>query len=322
MNNELNNNIYTPETSFSASEFEWVGQDVSKSEEITRPSTSFWQDAWGRIKRDKIALTLVIILAIVILCSIFVPMLMPYKFDEQHMQHINARLFFRGDGCFHLLGTDGLGRDTLVRVWSGGRISMLIAFATVSINVVVGCIYGGFAGYMGGTVDNIMMRIVEILVGIPYMLIVILLMVIMEPGIYTIILAMASTGWTGMARMVRGEVLRLKEQEFVIAAKAMGGSASRILIKHLFPNVLSIIIVNLTLSIPSAIFSEAFLSYIGLGVKPPIASWGSLCNEAAGLYKLYPEQLFVPAICISLTMLSFNLLGDKLRDAFDPKLRR
>ena len=322
MNNELNNELYTVETSIPTSEFEWVGQDVSKSEEITRPSTSFWQDAWGRIKRDKIALTLVIVLTTIVLCSIFVPMLMPYGFDEQHMQHINARLFFKGDGCFHILGTDGLGRDTLVRVWSGGRISMLIAFATVSINVGVGCIYGGFSGYFGGNVDNIMMRIVEILVGIPYMLIVILLMVVLEPGIPTIILALAATGWCGMARMVRGEVLRLKEQEFVIAAKAMGGNATRILVKHLFPNVLSIIIVNLTLSIPSAIFSEAFLSYIGLGVLPPIASWGSLCNEAQGLFKLYPEQLFVPAICISITMLSFNLLGDKLRDAFDPKLRR
>lgn len=322
MNNELNNELYTKESSIPANEFEWIGQDPFKSEEITRPSTSFWADAWGRIKRDKIALGLVILLATIILCSIFVPMLMPYGFDEQHMNHINARLFFSGDGCFHLLGTDGLGRDMLVRVWSGGRISMLIAFATVSINVVVGCIYGGFSGYIGGNVDNIMMRIVEVLVGIPYMLIVILLMVALKPGIPTIILAMAATGWTGMARMVRGEVLRLKEQEFVIAAKAMGGNATRILLKHLFPNVLSIIIVNLTLSIPSAIFSEAFLSYIGLGVLPPIASWGSLCNEAAGLYKLYPEQLFVPAICISLTMLSFNLLGDKLRDAFDPKLRR
>ena len=138
----------------------------------------------------------------------------------------------------------------------------------------------------------------------------------------TIIIAMGVTGWTGMARMVRGEVIRLKQQEFVIAVKAMGASPYRILVKHLFPNMLSIIIVNLTLAIPGAIFSEAFLSYIGLGVQVPYASWGSLCQEAASLYRYYPEQLFAPALLISLTMLSFNLLGDKLRDAFDPKLRR
>ena len=293
---------YTQESSIDASEFEWVGQDAEKSEEISRPSLSFWQDAWGRIKRDRLALILVIFLGFVILCSVFVPMISPYGFDEQHLTHVNARMFYHDGTCFHILGTDALGRDTLVRVWSGGRISLIIAFATVTINCVIGCIYGGISGYFGGTVDNIMMRIVEVIVGIPYMLIVILLMVAMEPGIYTIVLAMAATGWTGMARMVRGEVLRLKEQEFVIAAQSMGASPKRILVKHLFPNVLSIIIVNLTLAIPSAIFSEAFLSYIGLGVQPPLASWGSLCQEAAAVYRYYPEQLFAPAILISLTM--------------------
>lgn len=318
----MNENMLTPESSIDASEFEWVGQDVEKSEEISRPSTTFWQDAWGRIKREKSAVIFLCVLLAIIVLSVFVPMISPYTLNEQHYEHVNAGLFYNDGTCFHILGTDALGRDTLVRIWEGGRISLLIAFVTVAINGVIGGIYGGISGYFGGVIDNILMRIVEVITGIPYLLVVILLMTVMEPGVMTIVVAMIATGWSGMARLVRGEVIRLKEQEFVIAAQAMGASAKRILVQHLFPNVLSIIIVNLTLAIPSAIFSEAFLSFIGLGVQVPLASWGSLCQEAIGNFRHYPMQLFIPAFLISITMLSFNLLGDKLRDAFDPKLRR
>ena len=257
-----------------------------------------------------------------IVCTVFIPMFFPYTSSEQHTWHVNMGPLFSGDGCFHLFGTDYLGRDLFVRIWEGGRISLIIAFVTVLVNCLIGVVYGGISGYFGGIVDDIMMRIVEIVNGIPYLLIVILLMTVMDRGVTTIIIALVAVGWVGMARLVRGQVIQLKEQEFVIAAKTMGVPASRIIIKHLVPNLLSIIIVNLTLAIPSAIFNEAFLSFIGLGVRVPLASWGTLAQDGITNFRYYPSQLLIPAFFISITMLSFNLLGDKLRDAFDPRLRR
>lgn len=167
-----------------------------------------------------------------------------------------------------------------------------------------------------------MMRVVEVINGIPYLIVVILLMMVLDPGMGAIIVAYSLVGWTGMARLVRGQIVALKEQEFVIAAQAMGAKPSRIIAKHLLPNLLSVVIVNVTLAIPSVIFSEAFLSFIGLGVPIPMSSWGTLANDAILVFRSYPMQLFLPSICICLTMLGFNLLGDALRDAFDPKLRR
>lgn len=312
----------TPESHIDASEFEWVGQDLEKSEEIKRPSISFWQDAFGRLKRDKSSIVFLTILIIIVLCAIIFPMVWPYTQFEQHLDHINKGPLFNNGTCFHLFGTDELGRDLFVRIWEGGRISLRIAMVSVLVNCCIGVVYGGISGYFGGMIDNIMMRIVEVINGIPYLLIVILLMTILPRGEMTIIIAMISVGWVGMARLVRGEIIRLKEQEFVIAAKSMGASASRIIAKHLFPNILSIIIVNLTLAIPSAIFTEAFLSYIGIGIPVPYASWGTLAQSGINNFRYYAYQLIFPAFFISITMLSFNLLGDKLRDAFDPKLRR
>ena len=183
-------------------------------------------------------------------------------------------------------------------------------------------LYGSISGYIGGRVDNIMMRIVEIINGIPYLLVVILLGIVLRPGVGTIILAYSAVGWIGMARLARGQVISLKEQEFVVAVKALGANSSRIIVRHLVPNILSIIIINLTLTIPNAIFTEAFLSFIGLGVPIPDASWGTLAQDGALTMVAYPMRLFWPALFISITMLCFNLLGDALRDAFDPRLRR
>ena len=317
----LNENL-TIDSDIDSSEFEWVGSDKKKSEDITRPSISFWQDAFGRLKKDKVAVICTTILLIIGLCAIIIPMISPYSSIEQHTQHVSQGPLFNNGTCFHIFGTDDLGRDLFVRIWEGARISLMIAFVTVLSNCFIGVVYGGIAGYFGGRIDNIMMRIVEIVNGIPYLLIVILLMTVLPKGFITIVIAMVSVGWVGMARLVRGEVMRLKEQEFIIAAKSMGGSATRIIAKHLFPNILSIIIVNLTLAIPSAIFTEAFLSYIGLGIPAPAASWGTLAQSGISNFRYYPYLLFFPAFFISITMLSFNLLGDKLRDAFDPKLRR
>ncbi len=254
--------------------------------------------------------------------SIVMPMISQYTMSEISDSHNLGLMSEDVHGNFHIFGTDNLGRDSWTRLWYGGRISLLIAFVAVGINCIIGIIYGGISGYLGGWVDNIMMRIVEIVSGIPYLLVVILLMTIMKPSISTIIIAYALVGWVGMARLVRGQVIQLKEQEFVISARTMGAGAGRILMRHLVPNTLSVIIVNLTLAIPSAIFTEAYLSFIGLGVPLPQASWGTLANDGITNFRYYPEQLLIPAILISLTMLGFNLLGDKLRDAFDPKLRR
>ena len=186
----------------------------------------------------------------------------------------------------------------------------------------IGVLYGGISGYFGGLVDNIMMRIVEAIYAIPMTIYVILIMIVLKPGLTSIIIALTISFWVTMARIVRGQIISLKEQEFVLAAKTIGASPLRIILKHLIPNCIGTIIVTLTLSVPDAIFQEAFLSFIGLGIAPPLASWGSLASDALGGYQLYPYQLAFPAIAICLTMLAFNLLGDGLRDALDPKMRR
>lgn len=308
------------------SRFEWVGANATDSESITRPSTSYWRDAMHRLSKNKAAMFCAGTIIVIILLAIFVPIFSPYTISEQHLSHTNVGMWFKDptDGHYHLFGTDTLGRDIFTRVWSGARISLIISFTAVFVNFIIGIIYGGISGYLGGAVDNILMRIIEIINGIPYLIIVILLMMVLsrEMGILSMIIAYAAVGWTGMARLVRGQVMSLKQQDYVIAAKVMGARPSRIISKHLLPNTLSIVIVNITLAIPSAIFTEAFLSYIGLGVPVPLASWGTLANDGSRVFQMYPSQLIVPAVLISLTMLSFNLLGDGLRDALDPRLRR
>jgi oligopeptide transport system permease protein len=306
------------------SQFEWVGANAEEANKIGRPSTNYWKDAMHRLSKNKAAIVCLIIIVIIILLSIFVPVFSKYTISEQHLSHTDAPMFFTDstDGHMHIFGTDTLGRDIFTRTWSGGRVSLFIAFAAVFINFVVGIIYGGISGYVGGAVDNVMMRIIEIINGIPYLIIVVLLMMVIPPGAMTMVIAYATVGWTGMARLVRGQIMSLKQQDYIVAAKVMGARPARIIGKHLLPNTLSVVIVNITLAIPSAIFTEAFLSYIGLGVPVPMASWGVLANDGSRVFQMFPSQLIIPAICISLTMLSFNLLGDGLRDALDPKLRR
>ncbi len=306
------------------SRFEHIGANALESEEITRPSTSFFKDAMNRLFRNPVAVLCMVILSIIILMSIIVPFVSPYGMEDIFITSANAGLGHVDpvNGNVAIFGTDTLGRDLFVRVWEGGRTSLTIAFAAVGINIVVGLVYGGISGYFGGWVDNVMMRIVEIISGIPYLLIVILLSMVLPKGMISLIIAYAVVGWTGMARLVRGQIVSLKEQEFVIAAKTMGASSPRIIAKHLIPNTFSVVIVSMTLSIPSAIFTEAFLSFLGMGVPIPQASWGTLANDGIQVFQQYPHQLLVPALLISLTMLAFNLLGDALRDALDPKLRR
>ena len=221
-------------------------------------------------------------------------------------------------------GTDSLGRDLLIRVMYGARISLLVAFIATMVNFVIGVTYGAIAGYEGGQVDNIMMRIVDIINSVPLVLYIILLMVMIDSqgGLGSIVLTLGTVYWVGMARLVRGQILALKEQEFILAARALGVPTTKIIFKHLIPNAMGPIIVSMTMMIPSAIFTESFLSFIGLGVSAPMASWGTLANNALSGILTYPYQLFFPATAIALTMLAFNFLGDGLRDALDPRLRK
>ena len=222
----------------------------------------------------------------------------------------------------YILGTDTLGRDILTRLMYGTRVSLMVAFIAVLVNIVIGIIYGGISGYIGGTVDGVMMRIVDIINTIPLTLYVILIMVLMGSGLKSIIVALGTVYWVNMARVVRGQVLTLKEQEFVMAAKTIGSSTTTILFQHLIPNTLGSILVTATMLIPSAIFMEAFLGYLGIGLQPPLASLGTMCNDATETLRSCPHQLFIPALVICLIMFAFNFVGDGLRDALDPKLKK
>ncbi|MFD2657790.1 oligopeptide ABC transporter permease [Gracilibacillus thailandensis] len=219
-------------------------------------------------------------------------------------------------------GTDSMGRDLWTRIWSGTQISLYIGFLAAMIDMVIGVIYGGISGYYGGRTDNIMQRIIEILSGIPNLVVVILMIILLKPGLIAITIALTITGWIGMARIVRGQVLKLKGQEFILAARTLGANDKRILMKHLIPNVTGMIIINTMFTIPSAIFFEAFLSFIGLGLQPPIASLGTLIDTAFDDYRVFPYMLLYPAVIISLLMIGFNILADGLRDALDPKMRK
>lgn len=222
----------------------------------------------------------------------------------------------------YLFGTDALGRDILTRLMYGTRVSLLVAFVAAGVNLILGIVYGGISGYFGGRVDMAMMRVVDIISTIPLTLYVILIMVLMGAGLQSIMVALGTTYWVDMARVVRGQVLSLKQQEFVLAAKTIGSSAKTVLLAHLIPNAMGSILVTVTMLIPSAIFMEAFLGFLGIGLQPPLASLGTMCNDATENLRTCPYQLFIPALVIVLIMFAFNFVGDGLRDALDPKLRK
>ncbi len=396
------------EQSINKALWENIPKENKDAEVISRPSMTYWQDAWRRLKKNKLSMLGLLFIFFMVLTAIIGPYVISHDYSTQQLQlanippkfdiykvddttyfymHSEYKLFnVTADGLLsdkiketendltnrkrvynidgneivldysyaskkaednpdgvkfklymngeelkvydtvrnkaYILGTDGLGRDMLARVIYGARISLLIAFIATVVNFFIGVLYGGISGYFGGRVDNIMMRIVDIINVIPLLLYVILLSVIIGSGLKSIIIALGSVYWVSMARIVRGQVLSLKEQEYVLAARTLGASSMRIMIRHLIPNAMGPIIVSMTMLIPSAIFTEAFLSFIGLGVNAPLASWGTLANDALGGLRSYPYQLFYPSLAISVTMLAFNFLGDGLRDALDPRLRK
>lgn len=292
-------------------------QDARLKEKITRPSLSFWQDVWRRFRLNKVAVAGFGTLIFLALFAIFGPIICPHTYYETHLALKN-----QSPSKEFWFGTDDLGRDLFARTSGGARISLFVGITAALIDLALGVLWGGVAALAGGKIDSLLMRIADILYAIPYLLVVIMLMVVMGSGLVPIIIALTITGWIGMARIVRGQLLQLKEQEYIQAAIALGASNRRILLKHLIPNAMGPIIVTVTITIPVAIFTEAFLSFLGLGVQAPIASWGTMASDGLPAMRYYPWRLFFPAFFISITMLAFNLVGDGLRDAIDPKLRK
>lgn len=296
--------------------FEPLDSSEKNNEFIAVESKTYLQDAWRRFKKNKLALFGLIFLILITLAAIIIPMVSPFTYDGQDLANRNAL-----PNMVHLMGTDKLGRDIMVRVMYGARISLTIGFVAAFLNLIIGVIYGGISGFVGGKVDMVMMRIVDCIYAIPSMLYVILIMMIFGSNMFSVLLGISISSWVGMARQVRSQIQTLKQQEFSMAAFVIGTSKKRILFKHLIINCMGPIIVSATLMVPNAIFTESFLSFIGIGISAPQASWGTLASEARGLVQSYPVQIIWPVAAICLTMLSLNFIGDGFGEALDPKKR-
>lgn len=294
-----------------------VHVDESEKEHIAHPNLTAFEEGWLRLKKNKAAVASLFTLIAIGLLALLAPVFSAYSYKET-----NYDIIYQIPSVAHLFGTDQFGRDLWVRTWMGTRISLLIAFVAAFLDLTVGVVYGAVSALIGGKVDAVMQRFIEILVGIPHLIIVILLMMIMPAGIWTIVVALSITGWVNMARLVRAEILKLKNQEFVLAARVLGTSTSRIIWKHLIPNTVGVIVINAMFTIPSAIFTEAFLSFIGIGMQEPKASLGVLINNGYQVLRNFPHVLIFPAIVIVLIMVCFSILGDGLRDALDPRMRK
>jgi oligopeptide transport system permease protein len=286
-------------------------------QDISGTRTGYWRDAWRRLKQNKAAILSLYAIGFIFALVVFGPHVSPYSYTKQNLIFQNMP-----PSLEHWFGTDNVGRDLLTRCLYGAGISLTVGIFATFISLTIGVLYGGIAGFSGGRVDNIMMRVVDVFYSIPLLLWVILLMVLLKPGLQNILAAIGMTYWLSMARIVRGQVLALKEQDYVLAARAMGAGKMRIILKYLIPNSIGPILVTATFNIPQAIFTEAFLSFIGLGVGAPMASLGMLASDALSGLRSFPYQLFFPAGAICVMMLAFNFLGDGLRDALDPRMRK
>lgn len=310
-------NFNSGETVVTDDMFDRVGTKGLSGEVLSKPSLTYWADVWRRFRSNKLAL-LGLVLIILVVATIYLGPLISGK-DYQFMNPSVKNLTPNSEYWF---GTDDMGRDMFTRVCYGGRISILIGLSCTLVMFVIGSLLGAISGLKGGLVDDVIMRFVEFIGNLPYLIIVLILSVVLGRSIFSLVLAMSLTSWTGTARMVRGQILQIKEQDFVEAAMALGADTKRIIMKHLLPNTLGIIMVTITMSVPGFIFGEAFLSYIGLGVEAPKTSWGALASAGQQRLMFYPHELFFPCLMIVLTILAFHLIGDGLSDALDPKLRK
>lgn len=288
--------------------------NIESNQGVAETGTSLWQDAWHRLIKNKLALGSLGVLILLIVISAITPWIAPYGYEEQ-----NLMLGAAPPSLEHWLGTDVLGRDMLTRIMYGGRMSLMVGFIATSVALVIGVLYGAIAGYMGGYVDAAMMRLIDILYALPFMIFIILLMVIFGQSMLLLFLAIGAVEWLTMARIVRGQVSTLRQQEYVEAAIAIGLSRWRIISRHIIPNTLGPVIIYTTLTIPSVMLLEAFLSFLGLGIQPPESSWGLLISYGVETMEEYPWLLIYPGLTLSITLFALNFLGDGLRDALDPK---
>ena len=340
---------------FSAPQFEKATEDEKRQQDVMSESTTFFKDGMRKLFKNPLAVASLIVLLIVILTIIIAPMIVPYSYEEIlsvdgrrdkgaknlapfTYSEMEQKYIENGGTRFpHIFGTDEQCRDYFIRVVYGTRISLTVGFFASLIVLIIGMLYGSVSGYIGGRTDLIMMRIVDIIYSLPDMLIIILLSVVLNEvlqfksgtllarlgtNMVSLFIVFGLLYWVGMARLIRGQILSIKENEYILAARSIGARPGRIIRKHILPNCLSVIIISTALQIPSAIFTESFLSFVGIGVKAPMPSLGSLANSAREGLQSYPYKLVFPALMICLIVLSLNLLGDGLRDAFDPKLKR
>jgi oligopeptide transport system permease protein len=303
-----------------------------------RPAASLWKDAWKRLKRNRAAVVSLVILAVIVAAAVVGPLVAPYPYDKQDLRQSN-----KPPSALHWLGTDRLGQDVFSRLLIGARVSLVVGFVAQLVIVLIGLPAGLLAGYLEGWVDNLIMRTVEVLYAIPVLLLIILIMTSLREflesgegpaarllgivdnatgGLLGTIIGISLIAWIVVARLTRGQVLSLKKQEFIVAARAVGASDLRIMRRHLLPNSLSPVIIAVTYGIPQAIFLEAGLSFLGLGVRPPVSSWGLMISEGSSAIRSYPYLVTSPALILAITMICFTFLGDGLRDALDPKLKR
>lgn len=301
---------------FLPDDFEFVGDKIDITKDVVAPARPAWKDAIGRFCKNKGAVLGVTCIIIITLFAIFAPMLSSWEFDA-----IDTSIKNVAPNATHWFGTDAYGRDLWVRTWEGTRISLFIAVVAILIDVIIGMTYGLISGYFGGFVDSVMQRFQEVMNSIPTLVILTILLMVMKSSLFTIIVALSFTEWIGMSRITRAQVLKIKEDEFVLASRTLGAGDFFIIFKEILPNIYSQMIIMVMMSIPNAIFYEAYLSFVGLGLPIPLASLGTLINDGFDSFLVYPYMMLIPVIIFSILMLSFNLFGDGLRDALDPTMK-
>ena len=287
---------------------------MQSASQPSEPGSSLWLDAWIKLRKNRLALFGLAVLMFLCALSLLTPWIAPYSYEEQDLM-----LGATPPSAAHWLGTDIFGRDMLTRIMYGGRVSLMVGFIATAVALVIGILWGSIAGFFGGRVDAVMMRIVDIMYALPFMIFIVLLMVVFGRNIFLLFVAIGAVEWLTMARIVRGQVMALRKQEFIEAAYSMGLSRWAIIRRHIIPNTLGPVIVYTTLTIPSVMLLEAFLSFLGLGIQPPQSSWGLLINYGVETMEEYPWLLIFPGITLSLTLFALNFLGDGLRDALDPR---
>lgn len=302
---------------FQSDDFKVVGFTQEESNRIDRPTISYWQDAWRRLRKNPVAMVSLCVLIILVIMCIVGPYIRGYDFISKNVKMKNL-----GVSAEYWFGTDYLGRDLFSRVWMGARASIIIALVATALKLIVGTIYGAIMAHFGGWVDDLLMRIIEVLNSLPSLLLTILVMMILGNNLFALLVALSITAWCSTARQVRGMIKQLKETEYVYAAEVLGASPMHIILKHYVPNMLGILILNASTAIPSFIFTEAGLSFLGIGLTSPEISLGVLISLGQQKIDFYPTQLLFPCIVLCVIVMAFNLLGDGLRDALDPKLRQ